>query len=106
MFTGCIIYPGYCIASCSSGNHSLLNGFILSSQRPISLPHLLHNRIVKCSETLNADFDDNVELVTVWADYMSAINWIYKDGDNKWTATDNGKKWLEKCYNTKDVAYE
>ena len=72
----------------------------------ISLPHLLHNRIVKCSETLNADFDDNVELVTVWADYMSAINWIYKDGDNKWTATDNGKKWLEKCYNTKDVAYE
>jgi hypothetical protein len=55
---------------------------------------------------LNADFDDNVELVTVWADYMSAINWIYKDGDNKWTATDNGKKWLEKCYNTKDVAYE
>jgi len=27
-----------------------------------------------------------------------AINWIYKntDGSNKWTATDNGKKWVEK----------
>ena len=60
----------------------------------------------KSIDDIAKDFDDNVELVTVWADYMSAINWIYKDGDNKWTATDNGKKWLEKCYNTKDVAYE
>ncbi|HEY5632091.1 MAG TPA: hypothetical protein VIR31_08170 [Nitrososphaeraceae archaeon] len=44
------------------------------------------------------DFDNNLELVTVWIDYMAAINWIYKnpDGSNKWTATDNGKKWVEK----------
>jgi len=41
------------IASCSSNSHSLFDGFILSSQRAISLPHLLHNRIVRCSETLN-----------------------------------------------------
>ncbi|HET7285056.1 MAG TPA: hypothetical protein VFI70_10255 [Nitrososphaeraceae archaeon] len=29
---------------------------------------------------------------------MTVINWIYKntDGSNKWTATDNGKKWVEK----------
>jgi hypothetical protein len=29
---------------------------------------------------------------------MTAINWIYNntDGSNKWTATDNGKKWVEK----------
>jgi hypothetical protein len=44
------------------------------------------------------DFDNNLELVTVWIDYMAAINWIYKnpDSSNKWTATDNGKKWVEK----------
>jgi hypothetical protein len=44
------------------------------------------------------DFDNNLELVSVWIDYMTAINWIYKnpDGSDKWTATDNGKKWVEK----------
>jgi predicted transcriptional regulator len=51
------------------------------------------------------DFDNNMELVTVWADYITAANWMYKDTSNgvkKWTATDNGKKWLEKYYNTKN----
>ena len=46
-----------------------------------------------------------MELVIVWADYITAANWMYKDtsnGGKKWTATDNGKKWLEKYYNTKD----
>ena len=44
------------------------------------------------------DFDNNLELVSVWIDYMIGINWIYKniDGGNKWIATDNGKKWVEK----------
>ena len=45
------------------------------------------------------DFNNNLELVSIWIDYMAAINWIRKDGtnnNNKWTATDNGKKWVEK----------
>jgi hypothetical protein len=46
------------------------------------------------------DFDNNFELVSVWIDYMVGINWMYKDGsDNKWIATDEGKKWIEKYYN-------
>ena len=46
------------------------------------------------------DFDNNFELVSVWIDYMTGINWIYKDGsDNKWIATDEGKKWIKRCYN-------
>ncbi|MFL6425372.1 MAG: hypothetical protein ACJ71R_17520 [Nitrososphaeraceae archaeon] len=41
------------------------------------------------------DFDHNLEMVSVWVDYMIGINWMYKDtyGSNKWIATDNGKKW-------------
>jgi hypothetical protein len=31
-------------------------------------------------------------------DYMAGINWRYKDGSEKWVATDNGKKWIEKYY--------
>jgi hypothetical protein len=49
------------------------------------------------------DFDNNLELVSVWIDYMTAINWMYKnkntnDGssNNKWIVTDNGKKWVER----------
>ena len=45
------------------------------------------------------DFDDNMELVTVWTDYMIAVNWMYKNTNNggkKWIATDNGKKWIDK----------
>jgi hypothetical protein len=50
-------------------------------------------------EVAREDFDNNLELVSVWIDYMTAINWMHKDtnyGNNKWIATDNGKKWLEK----------
>ena len=51
-----------------------------------------------CEEIAREDFDNNLELVSVWIDYMAAINWIRKNGtnNNKWTATDNGKKWVEK----------
>ena len=50
-------------------------------------------------EIARYDFDDNMELVTVWTDYMIGINWIYyKDGGEKWIATDNGKKWIHKYY--------
>ena len=51
----------------------------------------------KSIKDIAKDFDNNLELVTVWIDYMTAINWIFKnpDGSNKWTATDNGKKWVE-----------
>jgi hypothetical protein len=49
------------------------------------------------------DFDDNMELVTVWADYMTALDWIHNnDGVNNkngWIATYNGKKWVEKITN-------
>jgi hypothetical protein len=42
-------------------------------------------------------------VVSVWTDYMVAINWIYKnntnsDTNNKWIATENGKKWVEKIF--------
>ena len=52
----------------------------------------------KSIKDIAKDFDNNLELVSVWIDCMSAINWIYKnpDGSNKWTTTDNGKKWVEK----------
>jgi hypothetical protein len=47
-------------------------------------------------EIARYDFDDNMELVTVWIDYMIAVNWMYKNGGKKWIATDNGKKWIDK----------
>ena len=53
----------------------------------------------KSIKDISKDFDNNLELVTVWKDYMAGINWIYQDGDEKWIATDNGKKWIEKYYN-------
>jgi predicted transcriptional regulator len=49
-------------------------------------------------EIARYDFDYNMELVTVWTDYMIAVNWMYKDGGKKWIATDNGKKWIDKYY--------
>jgi len=53
----------------------------------------------KSIKDIAKDFDNNLELVTVWMDYMAGINWMYKDGSEKWVATDNGKKWIEKyCY--------
>jgi hypothetical protein len=48
------------------------------------------------------DFDNNLELVSVWIDYMIGINWMYKDDSEKWIATDNGKKWMEKYYSIRD----
>ena len=53
-------------------------------------------------EIAREDFDNNLELVTVWIDYMAAINWIYNSNNNdsnnnkKWIATDNGIKWIQK----------
>jgi hypothetical protein len=49
------------------------------------------------------DFDNNLEFVSVWADYMVAINWMRKN-NNKWVVTYNGKIWVEKIlqYKTND----
>jgi hypothetical protein len=52
-------------------------------------------------EIARYDFDNNMELVTVWTDYMIAVNWMYKDSNNgsrRWIATYNGKKWIDKYY--------
>jgi hypothetical protein len=49
-------------------------------------------------EIAREDFDNNLEFVSVWIDYMAAINWINKsenDNSSKWIATDNGKKWVQ-----------
>jgi len=48
------------------------------------------------------DFDNNLDLVTVWTDYMIGINWLCKNGSEKWIATDEGKKWIEKYHNIRD----
>jgi len=53
----------------------------------------------KSNDEIAKDFDNNLELVTVWIDYMIGINWMYKDGGEKWIATDEVKKWIEKYYN-------
>jgi hypothetical protein len=42
-------------------------------------------------EIAREDFDNNLELVTVWIDYMIGINWMYNDGGEKWIASDDGK---------------
>jgi hypothetical protein len=44
-------------------------------------------------EIAREDFDSNLELVSVWIDYMTAINWMYKDTNdsNKWIATHDEK---------------
>jgi transposase len=52
----------------------------------------------KSVKDIAKDFDNNLELVTVWIDYMTGMNWMYKDGNKKWIATNNGKKWVEKYY--------
>ena len=57
----------------------------------------------KSIENIAKDFDNNLELVSVWIDYMIGINWMYKDrSDNKWIATENGKKWIERYYDIRD----
>jgi hypothetical protein len=54
-------------------------------------------------EIAREDFDNNLELVSVWIDYMTAINWMYKNkNDGKMIATHNGKKWMEKYCSIKD----
>ena len=56
-------------------------------------------------EIARYDFNNNMELVTVWADYMIAVNWMYKDsnsGSRSCIATDNGKKWIDKYYEIRD----
>jgi hypothetical protein len=56
-------------------------------------------------QIVKEDFDNNMELVTVWTDYMIAVNWMYKNTTNrgkKWIAEENGKKWIEKYYSIKD----
>jgi hypothetical protein len=52
-------------------------------------------------EIAREDFDNNLELVSVWIDYMTAINWMYKNtnygsSNNKWIAIDSAKKWVER----------
>jgi hypothetical protein len=55
-------------------------------------------------EIAREDFDNNLELVSVWVDYMVALNWTHNDNSgtntkNRWIATYNGKKWVEKVTN-------
>ncbi|HJT48081.1 MAG TPA: hypothetical protein VJ729_07840 [Nitrososphaeraceae archaeon] len=52
-------------------------------------------------EVAREDFNNNLELVSVWIDYMTAINWMYSDG-YKWIATDNGIMWIDKILNNSD----
>ena len=48
------------------------------------------------------DFDNNLELVSVWIDYMIGINWIHSNtginSKNEWIATLAGKNWVEKVF--------
>ena len=67
----------------------------------ISLTH--EGKSIK--QIASEDFDNNLELVTVWTDYMIALNWIHNSNNNgadrpdKWIATHQGKKWIEKVMN-------
>jgi predicted transcriptional regulator len=56
----------------------------------------------KSIEEVAKGFDNNLELVTVWIDYMAGINWMYNDGSEKWIATDSGKKWIERYYDIRN----
>lgn len=54
------------------------------------------------NEIAREDFGDNLELVSVWADYMVGVNWMgnnHVNGKNNWVATDSGKIWVEKLMN-------
>ena len=49
------------------------------------------------------DFDHNLELVSVWIDYMIGTDWVYKNKDDdvtngKWVVTEKGKRWIQKYY--------
>ena len=56
----------------------------------------------KSIKDIAEDFDNNLELVSVWIDYMTGINWMHKNGSDKWIATDEGKKWIEKYRSIKE----
>lgn len=63
----------------------------------------LTNEAKRIEQIAKDDFDNNLELVSVWTDYMVGLNWMYKDGsDNKWVSTDEGKKWIRKYYDLRD----
>lgn len=50
----------------------------------------------KSYEEIAEDFDNNLELVDVWIDYMTKLNWIHKDKtDDKWMPTNEGKRWIQ-----------
>ena len=54
-------------------------------------------------EIASKDFDNNLELVMVWSDYMVALNWMHYNNEdvnnkNKWIATDDGKRRVEKIF--------
>ena len=52
----------------------------------------------KSYQEIAVDFDNNLELVAVWIDYMIKLNWIYKNKtDDKWVATEEGKRWIQNC---------
>ena len=53
----------------------------------------------KSNEEIAGDFDDNLEFVSVWIDYMVGVKWMHKNTDGKWITTDDGKRWIEKYYN-------
>ena len=66
----------------------------------------------KSIKDIAEDFDNNLELVTVWIDYMAAINWISDSNNNnnsnnnkKWIATDNGVKWMHKINMIYQIKY-
>jgi ligand-binding sensor domain-containing protein len=47
------------------------------------------------------DFNNNLELVSIWIDH-DRINCMCNDcNDNKWIATDNGITWLERILDYK-----
>lgn len=55
----------------------------------------------KSCEEIAADFDNNLELIAAWVDYMTRLNWVYKNKtDDQWVATEEGKRWIQKCCNT------
>jgi hypothetical protein len=52
----------------------------------------------KSNQQIAVDFDNNLEFVSVWIDYMIGAKWMYKDTDGKWITTGDGKRWIEKYY--------
>lgn len=81
----------------------VLNKRAISNYRESALMTAVHILICltkgKSPEEIAKDFDDNIQLVCVWIDYMVGINWVYTNAnDGTWVASDNGKEWIEKYY--------